>query len=113
MSYIHCNKCDWEQDDFWQLGGYTPFRRDIIEDLEKSLFKDKIHFDKYFIEEMGLTPLKDEEGYYISGKNYVAYDLLRRAKRILNMRLRTREEWKKARLWFKCPKCGNGDFSED
>lgn len=26
MSYVHCHKCSWTQDDFWSLRGYNPLR---------------------------------------------------------------------------------------
>lgn len=26
MAFVHCHECDWEQDDFWSLSGYNPFR---------------------------------------------------------------------------------------
>lgn len=26
MSFVHCHACNWQQDDFWSLGGYNPLR---------------------------------------------------------------------------------------
>jgi hypothetical protein len=108
MSYLHCHNCNWSQDDFWEPSpGYNPFRKDLINDLEKSLFEDKIEFDKGFIERYPNAPYWTKDGkFYISGTEYVAMTLERKAKQIRNMSIRTWNEWKQVKDTWKCPKCG-------
>jgi hypothetical protein len=109
MSYLHCHSCGWSQDDFWEPSpGYNPFRADFIKDLEKSLFENKIEFDKGFIERnpnVRHTIGKDGK-IYIKGTEYVALVLERKAKQIRNMNVKTFDEWKKIKDTWKCPKCG-------
>jgi hypothetical protein len=109
MAFVYCVDCDWQQDDFWDEDGYTPFRQDIVDDLKASLFKDRIHFDVGFFRDFpGLKPDgTDDKGPWLKGTTYVAWDLRRLAKRIENMLFRTSEEFdaRGAGKW-KCPKCG-------
>lgn len=84
------------------------FRTDIINDLREALFKDRVHFDiGFFRDYPELTPDgTDEQGPWIKGTTYVAWDLRRRAARIESMTFRTFEEW--AALGdakWTCPKC--------
>jgi hypothetical protein len=112
MAYIYCAKCRWSQDDFWSPKGYHPLADNMIGHLKEDLFKDKVYFDKHCLEDMGITPLKDEKGWYCEGKTYVAAELLRRVKKILNMQWKTSEEFR-SKHDFKCPKCGSTKWGED
>jgi len=116
MAYLHCHtkNCGWSQDDFWDQNGYTPFREDIIKYLEKSLFKEKIYFDKYFFEENPYIPYwKDEKGWYCTGKDMVACNLENRARRIRNMLVKTEEEFIEKKDTLVCPCCGKQNWDID
>jgi len=114
MAFIYCDNCRWGQDDFWSPDGYNPFRPDLINDLKDSLFKDKIYIDEWYFKETGLSNYsKDEKGYYISGTDFVAHELERKAKNIKHMVVKTNEEWKKIRDTFVCPECGSDNIGMD
>ena len=112
MAYLHCHNCNWSQDDFWNKEkGWNPI--DSLKDFREYIFEDKMHFDKYAIEDMGLEPKRDEEGYYITGQEYVANQLRATANSIENMALKTNEEWKKVKDTFVCPECGSKNLDID
>jgi len=114
MAMIYCANCRWSQDDFWEPDGYNPFRQDIIDHLKESLFKDRVYMDAYAMRDMGIVPLQDENGkHYCEGNVYVAAQLLGKAKKILNMRWKTWEEFKAIKDSFKCPKCGSTKWGSD
>jgi hypothetical protein len=121
MAYLHCHgklpngkNCGWSQDDFWEIGKYTPFRRDLIDGMEKDLFKDKIYMDSSFFRcNPEIISYKDDQGIYCKGQDLTAWDLERRAKRIRNMLVRTYEEFKKNKDKLKCPKCGQQKWDID
>lgn len=130
MAYLHCHgklydgtRCGWQQDDFWEKDSrrdynsdpYSPFRSDIIEDLRQNLFKDRVYLDPHYFEEHADLPtMVDIKGdLYCRGKDYVAHDLMHRAKRIQNMLVPTWEEWKKVKDTITCPKCGGTDWDID
>jgi len=115
MAFLHCHtpNCNWSQDDFWDEN-YTPVRQEIMKDLNKQLFKEKIYFDKEFFEDNpSLLQFQDEKGFYCTGTDYVAWDLERRAKRIRNMLVKTYDEFKEQKDTLKCPKCGKQDWDID
>lgn len=112
MSYLHCHKCGWRQDDFWSLDGYTPFRTDFINQLKECLFKDKVYIYEETISSfqmLGFLVKDDSEGFYVKGTDYVAGKLMWKADNIAKMKVLTREDWKKAKDDFVCPQCGSGD----
>lgn len=111
MAYLHCHNCDWSQDDFWNLEGYNPI--DHLKYYQEYILKDKVHFDKYAIEDMGLEPKEDDEGHYINGQEYVANQLRATANSIENMAVRTWEEWQKIKDTFVCPNCGSKNLDID
>jgi hypothetical protein len=39
MAYLHCHKCGWSQDDFWFPEGYNPFRKDLVDNMKRCLFR--------------------------------------------------------------------------
>ena len=112
MAYLHCHNCDWSQDDFWSKeGGYNPI--DHLKHYREDILEDRIHFDKYAIEEMGLDPKEDEKGWYINGQAYVANRLRATAESIERMYARTYEEWKQTKDTFICPECGSKNLDID
>ena len=114
-AFLHCHtpNCNWSQDDFWEIGKYTPFRKDIIEDMEKNLFKDKIYMDRWYLEEYSIPHHKDNKGYYCKGTDLVAAKLEKKAKNIRNMLVRTFEEFKTNKDKLVCPKCGKQNWDID
>lgn len=109
MAYLHCHNCGWSQDDFWDEKGYNPIS--TLKDDTKYLFIDKVYFDssiKDSLKKYGNIELKeDENGYYITGKEYVIHEMERCITRIKNMMWVTDTEFKKdynADI-AKCPKC--------
>ena len=94
MAFIYCRTCGWEQDDFWDPNAYHPFRQDIIDHLKESLFQDKVYLDKWLFDDMELECEEDEEGYFVSGKDFVAKELERKAKSIRNMVFPQEKDWK-------------------
>ena len=122
MAYLHCHKCGWGQDDFWSMDGYNPFRQDMMDDYKQYLFKEKVMFCKCeFVEWLGSYDtylpndkiIQEGELFGVSGKDFVAIEMLRRAKRILNMEVKTWEEWEAVKDEWKCPKCGSTDWDID
>ena len=94
MSYLHCHKCGWSQDDFWDEN-YNPIR--FLLNWENELLNEKFYQD-----------FPNEERTY---QEIIAQELERHANTIRNMKWRTHEEFKRdydigiAR----CPSCGSLD----
>lgn len=109
MAYLHCHDCDWQQDDFWEVGGYNPIRS--AQDLEADLLRDKIHLEPV----ASTIPPEghDDEGPWISGRSYVAWQLRRYARNIETMAVRTMDEWKRVKDTFCCPQCGGRNLDID
>jgi|WetSurSiteA1Bulk_404760.scaffolds.fasta_scaffold87288_1 hypothetical protein len=92
--YLHCHKCGWEQDDFWEPGGWSPLRESDINELRDALFKNVILLDG------GKTIMDSRE--------FVAENLRSIISKIEGMKWRTFEEWKNLPKEQKiCPKCGS------
>ena len=108
MAGFDCHNCNFSQDDFWdkEKEGYSPFRPELMEDLRKMLFEDRVYFDKFVLEDFDLPILQDEKGYYAIGTEFVARKLELKAKSIRNMKVRTNEEWEEVKASFVCPECG-------
>ena len=122
MSYLHCHgrlqdgtECGWGQDDFWEIDGYNPIsflQKDS--DLNNNLFREKMYFDKWFFQDNPSIPHKeDEKGLYCSGRDYIIWELRRKANNIERMLVPTWEEWKEVRDTLKCPRCGGDDWDID
>lgn len=109
MAYLHCHNCDWSQDDFWDEKGYNPIST-LKDDIEY-LFRDKVYFDgsiKDSLKKYGNIELKeDENGHYITGKEYVIHEMERSIARIKHMVWTTNAEFEKDYKdgIAKCPKC--------
>ena len=103
MAYLHCHRCFWSQDDFWDEN-YNP-----ITFLERNYTKDLLHKD--------LEDLLETQQFTIRGKafittltrrEFIARELERHADTIRNMYWRTTEEAKGK----KCPVC-SGELDID
>jgi hypothetical protein len=118
MAYLHCHNCGWSQDDFWSEDnkGWSPFKPDRMAEYKKDLFREKIHMDLECLASLGAhlkVVKKDEKGWYISGQEYVALELERKARSIRNMFLRTYEDWEKVKNIIRCPRCDKGNWDID
>lgn len=116
MSYLHCHSkgCGWSQDDFWDINGYTPFREDLINDLKKYLFQDKVYMDEWFFKEnLELPYCHDDGGFYCKGTELVTWMLKQKARSIENMLVKTFDEFKEKRESLVCPKCGKQNWDID
>ena len=103
MSYLHCHKCGWSQDDFWDKS-YNAIR--FLLNWEEELLNEKFH--QLFPGELDTKGMTYQE--------VIARDLERHAKTIRNMKWQTREDFdidykKRAAM---CPDCGSSeDFDID
>ena len=95
MAYLHCHKCGWQQDDFWDEQ-YNPLRS--LLNWEDSLLKSRL--DEYF------TQTVDEDGNRLLCREMLARKCERAARVIRNMAFRTEQEWKKPDgSHYGCPHC--------
>jgi hypothetical protein len=53
MAYIHCHNCNWQQDDFWSVGGYNPIRFFLTQDVPWLIRPRIITFDKWVAKKNG------------------------------------------------------------
>ena len=121
MSFLHCHtkNCHWSQDDFWSKDGYNPFRQDSVEYLKDYLFKDTVNMDIEYVRDMRMLgfecpAVEQENGTYdIKGTDFVAMELMRKARSISNMHVKTYDDWKKVKDNWKCPKCGESNWDID
>ena len=116
MSFVHCHACPWSQDDFWDED-YSPFRKDIIEDFVRHM-NDGIHGKRHiildigFIREVGL-PYKTIDGErQVDFRDYLAWELERKARNIRHMHWVTYEDYENDPL-KRCPKCGSTNLDID
>jgi hypothetical protein len=107
--YLHCHDCGWSQDDFWNES-YNPIS--CLIDYKDSLFQDN-HFDEGFFTENNIEPKKDENGFYITGKDFVVWALERAIRRIKNMQVDTYDEWERVKENWRCPECGSKNWDID
>lgn len=115
MSYLHCHSknCGWSQDDFWSEN-YSPVNFSQYSDLYEDLFKDKMYFDKDCLMDMGIKYFVDPDGRtYCRGRDYVAHELERRAKRIKGMLVKTYDEFLEKKDTLVCPRCGQQNWDID
>lgn len=119
MAYLHCHNCSWSQDDFWKKDGYNPFREDTVEWLKEKLFEDYVNMDIGYVRDMRLLGFdfeveEDSKGCYnIKTTDFVAMELMRKARSISKMAVKTWEDWKKVKDTFVCPKCGSDNLDID
>jgi hypothetical protein len=99
MSFVHCHKCGWSQDDFWSKS-YNPLKfayenneKYILDDLDKTTEFDPNTFSgiKSHIE--------------ITYREWMARDLERRANTIREMIYPTKEIFDQKNPGKKCPMC--------
>ncbi len=91
MAYIHCHKCSWSQDDFYDESGYNPAK--VLKNWNEALCSDKVN--KIF------------PGKIITYKEVIAQEYERKAKNIRNMKWTTFQQYKNDPN-KQCPMCGNG-----
>lgn len=126
MSYLHCHKCHWGQDDFWDFKikwnklhkwnyrpfGYNPLSL-IMEDFAEWWKPRYIGFDKYAAKDYGFTLNKEGK---IHTWTLLCHDLKKHFKRLFTQKWWTYESFKKDYDMgkAKCPKCGSSeDFDID
>ena len=98
--YVHCSVCTWSQDDFWDEG-YNPIKS--LQDNQETL----LDFDK-LDEPFSTDPGVIAEIGDMTKRQYIAWDLQRKATNILEMAFLTPE----AARAGSCPLCG-GSLVED
>lgn len=110
MSYLHCHKCGWSQDDFYHKG-YNP--AESLMDWNDVLFGNERHkLDKRFTTDSNFI----KENGDITYREVIARDFEKFAKRIRNMKWTSYDDFKKDydEGIAKCPKCGSSkDFDID
>ena len=117
MSFLHCHSCRFSQDDFWEVGSYNPFRTDILDHWVKIMkegisFKKPVKMEIWWAEEVKL-PYKEVNGQAeIDFRDYLAWELERKAENIRNMKWVTWEDFKDEPNKV-CPKCGADDLDID
>jgi len=142
MAYLHCHKCGWAQEDFWNKD-YNPLAR-----LEKDGVIDALLSEKWLVvsaewlrrtdfpfkyvrvlravrqrEETEPTVINQPESalieyeqYEVEPKAYVAHVLRQLVKNIEDMCWRTKAEWQRDKNngEANCPLCGSSeDFDID
>lgn len=128
MSYIRCARCDWSQDDFWSVGGESPYNpiNSLKNFDEESLLKRgrECYGTDYWDERTVSQVIRDfsffgvdvshqyEDGvFYLTWQQFAAWNMIKAVRRTLNMRYRTADELQ--REGFVCPKCGSTHYIED
>jgi predicted RNA-binding Zn-ribbon protein involved in translation (DUF1610 family) len=103
MAYLHCHKCGWSQDDFWNKSyNAIRFLLNWEDELLNEKFKQKFPGDSEWRKRFG----------DITYQEVIAQELERHAQTIRNMVWVTRDEFQadydagKA----KCPKCGSSKY---
>lgn len=96
--YLHCHKCGWSQDDFWEDGCYNPLR--YMLNWEEQLIEK---FNEPFPGE------KDTEG--MTYGQVIAREMENGAKQIRQMKWARHEDFKEARKKGEaiCPECGSSE----
>lgn len=105
MAYLHCHKCHWSQDDFYD-NSYNPAK--YLLDWNESLFGDrKDKLDEIFTND---TEFVRENG-LITTREVIAQEYEKFAKRIREMKWVSYEDFRKdqAAGIAVCPKCGSKD----
>jgi len=108
MAFLHCESCDWQQDDFYEMDGYNPPKylsswNDSLCGKRSDKIDELFSKDSQFLREFG--PISTRE---IIAKEYDKY-----AQRIRGMKWITREQWDRDKDTAVCPKCGDRNFDID
>ena len=100
MAYIHCHKCGWSQDDFYDEKGYNPFTF-LNDNYKEDLFSPDI--DK---------PINMDDGVKKTKRQMIAEELISFAERILGMKWITHQQFEDDPNKV-CPKCGSAELDID
>jgi len=102
MAYLHCHKCGWHQDDFYDEG-YNPAKylmdwNEYLFGERKSKLDEQFTNDSQFIKENG----------NITTREVVAREYEKFARRIREMKWMSHEDFRKDYKAgkAKCPSCG-------
>ncbi|HUU88224.1 MAG TPA: hypothetical protein VMX17_10785 [Candidatus Glassbacteria bacterium] len=110
--FIRCNNCGWEQDDFWSIGGDSPFDDNTIKSLqsvlEKGLKGEKIEIDIIFAKDKQIEYEEIDGRAYVDFKEIIILDLERIKGIVLNMIWPTHESFKNDPN-KECPQCGSSE----
>jgi len=114
MGFIYCRDCDWEQDDFWEVNGYNPFKNlesnYWLEILNNGINVNHIiQIDNWILKDLNIEGEKEGE---VDFRRYLAALLREEAKNIENMHWVTYKDYKNDSD-PKCPKCGSRNLVED
>lgn len=93
MAFIHCNFCDWQQDDFWTRR-YNPIRR-FLTVLNDYWYPRIVHFDK-----------RESYGDIFSWQVAIL-ETLRIIRNTHKMEWYTYRAWRESPMRG-CPRCGGG-----
>ena len=70
--------------------------------------------DQWVFKENPSLEYHEEEGrYYCRGKDYIVWELRRKAKNIENMLVMSQDEWMEQIDTFVCPECGQQNWDID
>jgi hypothetical protein len=102
MAFIYCDKCKWQQDDFW-TERYNPassFYDTVKEDILRHRLNEPLgnHFDSQFLKDSNLVGK--------TWRDYFLWKVERIKSRILRMRWETEEQYRNDPD-KRCPECGN------
>ena len=117
MAFLHCNNCTWQQDDFWETDGYNPFRKDIleywVEIMKEGIAGERtIGMDSGWVKETGLASVMIDGQSHVNFRDYLAWELERKAKNIKKMNWVTWEDFKNDPDPV-CPNCGSNELDID
>ena len=107
MAFLHCHNCDWEQDDFYSVDGYSPAY--YLKSWNDYLCGEKLHkIDEQFTDNAGWL----KENGPITTREVIARQYEKFARRIRTMKWITWEQFK-AEPNKVCPECGSSDLDID
>jgi hypothetical protein len=117
MSYLRCDNCGWEQDDFWSEDGWSPFCESTIKNLKAiacmGLRGEKIQLDADFSEGLEIEHEIIDGVAYVDFKDQLIWELDLIKRNILNMTWYTEDEFRGDPNPV-CPQCGSSeDFDID
>ena len=117
MAFVHCHSCPWSQDDFWEVDGYNPFRKDILEDWVKKMKegiadRKSIGMDQWWAQEAKIPYQPGKKGVDIDFRDYLAWELRRKANNIEKMKWITWKDFKNDPNPV-CPNCGSDNLDID
>jgi len=119
MAYIHCHKCGWSQDDFWEWDwtgikrfwkwSYRPFGYNpvslILEDIASYWKPHYIEYDKWIAKERGYKSAE------VHSWRVMVSSIRTHARRLFTQRWWTYRSWKRDNTlrMANCPKCGDSE----